>query len=172
MIFRTISGGRASAGQAASFPAMVDAVVKATGGNYTKAGAALGVDRRTVSRWHKGQQRPSARTAPLLQMYVRRMWLPERRENRLRSRLPQLDLRYRSDDRERHADQHNMALSRDVSARLIEAFLRGASPAELRAIFLDSIGDRFYADWIDAEDYVPDAGDATDYGFDVMAVIW
>lgn len=171
-LFRIMSGGRASAGQAASLPRMVRLIVEATGGNYTRAGKVLGVDRRTVSRWDKGQSRPSAVNAPIVVNFVRRAWLTTARENRLRSASIALDLEYRNDGRGRHVNADTLRMDPSVTDKLCDAFLAGAGPERLRRLFLSSIGETFYREWIDADDVIPDAGAPDDYGFNVLAVLW
>lgn len=173
LIYRSLSGGLSSRTEAADLPRMLAAIVKAAGGPGAAA-RAIGVHPATLRRWRAGQTSPSARSAPLLAKAVRRARLAPGRERRIRAASPSQDVRQRDNGRERTLGPGSLRWDDDASDRLVDAFLDGASPAELRRIFKEGIRDRFYSAWVDADeyDYGPEMPDEDSYGFDVQAITW
>lgn len=173
MIYRTLSGGLSSHTESADLPRMLSAILKAAG-SPTAAARIIGVHPSTLRRWRAGTASPSARSAPLLQRAVRRARLTPRREARIRASAPALRVVQRDNGRRRDLDARNFGWRPGASNDVVDAFLAGASPADLRKITKKGIRDRWYQEWIDAdyEDVGPDLPDPDTYGFDVLAMSW
>lgn len=167
LIYRELSGGLSPRTEAGDLPRMLAAVVRAAGGP-TAAARAIGVHPSTMRRWRAGKSSPSARSAPLLMSAVRRARLTPAREKRIRRSNVTLHLQYRGEIRERDVNNGNLSLSPNVGDDLCNAFLRGAGTDELRRIFKNAVRDRWYSEWIDADDQ--DIDDPDSYGFDVQSI--
>jgi hypothetical protein len=151
-IYKALSGGRSPNTEPTSFGDALGYFVKAAGGNVSAAARLMGVPRRSLRDWLGGVSTPKgdrrrdvARSA---QLSARRQRLTPRSEARVRGRDPQgmtLVGRYNYDFldgvTEARRCQIGPYLDDDTVPELVDAYLSGASPADLRALFASKIND-------------------------------
>lgn len=120
--------------------AMVQRGLREAGG-VSQLARAIGVSRTTVQRWNKGST-PTQASTELLRAALRAADLSAARAARL-STTDRLTVKGRQDGRQRTVDLGRY-LRPGTMGRAVEAFMRGASPAELHVVVFHGITDRNY----------------------------
>lgn len=151
-IYRALSG-RSPFTEVASFGGAVGYLLGAAGGNIAAAARMAGVPRKTFADWaRKGvQPKDAARRAAVFNLAKRaerRARLPRGREKRIRKMTPigaSFTGVYRYDQRAWDKESRDVKIGPymdpNVYNALCDAFLNGASPEGLRAVFAAHVDD-------------------------------
>jgi hypothetical protein len=109
----------------------------------------LGVPRTTLRRWMAGAT-PKRDVGPIIAVgqTIRRAEDVAGREDQLRDNIGNVVVRgwitVSKDVSRRDVRAQNLQLNDSTGDQLIDAFLNGATPARLAAIFTRNVGDKFY----------------------------
>lgn len=115
----------------------------AEAGGVSQLARAIGVSRTTVQRWKKGST-PTGESQELLRAALRRADLSAGRETRI-ARSNSLTLKGRQGDRSApRTIRLGPYLAPGTMAKAVEAYLRGASAADLHVVVWSGITDRNY----------------------------
>lgn len=138
-VYRLIAG-RTTRVRAEDPREMVERALAEAGG-VSQLARALGVARTTVQRWNRGST-PTQESQELLRTVLRRANLTDRREDKLRL-SDRLIIKGRQDGRNRRINL-SPYLAPGTMNRAVDAYLRGASPADLHVVVWSGITDRHY----------------------------
>jgi len=138
-VFRMIAG-RHARHREESPQTMVRRALGEAGG-VSQLARSIGVARTTVQRWNRGAT-PTLESQELLRAVLRRADLREARAARITTRND-LTVRGRQDGRERTV-RLGRYLEPGTMGRAVEAYLRGATAADLHVIVWSGITDRAY----------------------------
>jgi len=152
-IYKALSGGRSPNTEPTSFGDALGYFVKAAGGNVSAAARLMGVPRRSLRDWLGGVSTPKgdrrrdvARSA---QLSARRQRLTPRREARLRGLTDSQGVvlvgQYNYDTASGIDEDRRVMIGHylddDTVPELVDAYLSGASPADLRDLFASKVND-------------------------------
>lgn len=112
-------------------------------GGVSQLARALGVSRTTVQRWRNRGSQPTAGSQELLKAVLRRADLREVKEAKLRT-VNALTVKGHQDGRPRTVVLRAPYLAPGTMGRAVEAYLRGATPADLWVVVWAGITDKAY----------------------------
>lgn len=157
-VYRALSGGRSPNTEPSSFADALKWFVKAAGGNVSAAARLAGVPRRSFRDWMDGKSSPGQQrrdqVAASARLSERRARVTPGREKRLRGRASDgivITGSYNYDPGPRKV-AIGQYMADGVIDDLLDAYLNGAQPDELREIFAVGITDDpsgFYASTMD-----------------------
>lgn len=146
-VYRAISGGKSPNTEPTSFADALGWFVKAAGGNVSAAARLAGVPRRSFRDWLDGKSSPGAdrrgQVSAAARLSERQARLTPKRTARLRGREPDgivLKGVYNYDGEPRTVEIGRYMIDGAIDA-LLDAYLNGASPEDLREVFADHIDD-------------------------------
>lgn len=151
-VYRALAGGKSPNTEPSSFADALGWFVKAAGGNVSAAARLAGVPRRSMRDWLSGKSTPGMERRRALRdsarFSERRSRLTPRRESRLRGRSSDgivIKGRYNYDALDGLYDNRNVTIGPymddGVIERLVDAYLSGSGPTEMRQIFAEHVND-------------------------------